>query len=47
VGRPDIGFDARDNEVTVVGAHGERAISKASKDEIAAQILDEVERLLG
>jgi phosphopantothenoylcysteine decarboxylase/phosphopantothenate--cysteine ligase len=47
VGRPDIGFDAHDNEVTLVGAHGERAISKASKDEIAAQILDEVERLLG
>src|SRR3954464_4429108 len=47
VGRSDIGFEARDNEVTLVAASGERALSKASKHEIAAQILDEVERLLG
>jgi phosphopantothenoylcysteine decarboxylase / phosphopantothenate---cysteine ligase len=47
VARADIGFDATDNEVTVVSAGGDRTFAKASKDEIAAQILDEVERLLG
>jgi len=41
-----IGFDAPDNAVTVVSTAGERAIAKAPKDEIAAAILDEVERLL-
>jgi phosphopantothenoylcysteine decarboxylase/phosphopantothenate--cysteine ligase len=47
VARADIGFESADNEVTLVSAHGERAIAKAPKDEIAAAILDEVERLLG
>ena len=47
VGRDDIGFDARDNEVTLVSAAGERTVAKAPKDEIAAAILDEVERLVG
>ena len=43
----DIGFDSADNEVTLVSAHDERMVAKAPKDEIAAAILDEVERLLG
>jgi phosphopantothenoylcysteine decarboxylase/phosphopantothenate--cysteine ligase len=47
VARDDIGFDATDNEVTLVSAGGERTFAKASKDEIAVQILDEVERLVG
>ncbi|HET7567243.1 MAG TPA: bifunctional phosphopantothenoylcysteine decarboxylase/phosphopantothenate--cysteine ligase CoaBC [Gaiellaceae bacterium] len=47
VSRADIGFDAADNEVTLVSAAGERALAKAPKDEIAAAILDEVESLLG
>jgi phosphopantothenoylcysteine decarboxylase/phosphopantothenate--cysteine ligase len=47
VGRADIGFDAADNEVTLLSARGERTIAKASKEEIAAAILDEVESLLG
>ncbi len=47
VARPDIGFDSTDNEVTLVSAVGERALRKAPKEEIAAAILDEVERLLG
>jgi phosphopantothenoylcysteine decarboxylase/phosphopantothenate--cysteine ligase len=47
VGREDIGFEARDNEVTLVSGVGERLIAKAPKDEIAAAILDEVERLVG
>jgi len=47
VGRDDIGFDTADNEVTLVSGAGERLLAKAPKDEIAAAILDEVERLLG
>jgi phosphopantothenoylcysteine decarboxylase/phosphopantothenate--cysteine ligase len=47
VSRADIGFDSTENEVTVLDARGERTIAKAPKEEIAAAILDEVERLLG
>jgi phosphopantothenoylcysteine decarboxylase/phosphopantothenate--cysteine ligase len=47
VGRGDIGFDSSENEVTLLGGSGERTIAKAPKEEIAAAILDEVERLLG
>jgi phosphopantothenoylcysteine decarboxylase/phosphopantothenate--cysteine ligase len=47
VSRGDIGFDAPDNEVTLVSADGERTLQKAPKETIAAAILDEVERLLG
>jgi phosphopantothenoylcysteine decarboxylase/phosphopantothenate--cysteine ligase len=47
VARTDIGFDAADNEITLLGADEERTIAKAPKEEIAAAVLDEVERLLG
>ena len=47
VGRSDIGFESGDNAVTLVSRDGERDLPKAPKDEIAAAILDEVERLLG
>jgi phosphopantothenoylcysteine decarboxylase / phosphopantothenate---cysteine ligase len=47
VERSDIGFDAVWNEVTVVGAGGEHRVPKATKDDVAAAILDEVERILG
>jgi phosphopantothenoylcysteine decarboxylase/phosphopantothenate--cysteine ligase len=47
IGRDDIGFEAPDNEVTLVSGAGERLVEKAPKGEIAAAILDEVERLLG
>jgi len=47
VSRPDIGFDASDNEVTLLAASGERTIAKAPKEEIAVAILDEVETLIG
>jgi phosphopantothenoylcysteine decarboxylase/phosphopantothenate--cysteine ligase len=48
VSRADIGFDATDNEVTLVsGIAPERRVAKAGKDEIAAAILDRVEELLG
>ncbi len=44
--RSDIGFDALENEVTVLSDAGERVIEKAPKREVAAAVLDEVERLL-
>jgi phosphopantothenoylcysteine decarboxylase/phosphopantothenate--cysteine ligase len=46
VSRPDVGFDASDNEVTLLAASGERTIAKAPKEEIAAAILDEVETMI-
>jgi len=46
VSRSDIGFDAEDNEVVLITQDGERAVSKRSKDECAATILDEVTTLL-
>jgi len=46
VSREDIGFDAAENEVVLVTADAERTVAKASKERIAAEILDEVERLL-
>jgi phosphopantothenoylcysteine decarboxylase/phosphopantothenate--cysteine ligase len=46
VARPDIGFDAEENEVVILSRSGERAVPKARKREVAAAILDEVERLL-
>ncbi len=46
VGRSDIGFDSDDNEVTLVTRAGDRHVPKASKQVIAAAVLDEVERLL-
>jgi phosphopantothenoylcysteine decarboxylase/phosphopantothenate--cysteine ligase len=46
VARQDIGFDASENEVTLIGASGERPVAKAPKEEIAAAILDEVEILI-
>jgi phosphopantothenoylcysteine decarboxylase/phosphopantothenate--cysteine ligase len=47
VARNDIGFDAAENEVVLVTGAGERAVERAPKERIAAEILDEVERLLG
>ena len=46
VGRGDIGFDARENEVVLVARSGERTVPKAPKPEIARAILDAVEDLL-
>ena len=46
VSRADIGFDTPDNEVTVVGAGGDVAVPKGSKERVAAAILDEAEGLL-
>jgi phosphopantothenoylcysteine decarboxylase / phosphopantothenate---cysteine ligase len=46
VSRSDIGFDTYENEVTLLTSSGERTVAKAPKDEVAAAILDEVERLI-
>jgi phosphopantothenoylcysteine decarboxylase/phosphopantothenate--cysteine ligase len=42
VGRPGIGFDAAQNEVTIVTPDSERHIPRASKAEVATAILDAV-----
>jgi phosphopantothenoylcysteine decarboxylase/phosphopantothenate--cysteine ligase len=47
VSRDDVGFDAVDNEVVLVTEGSERQVARAPKEEIAAEIFDEVERLLG
>jgi phosphopantothenoylcysteine decarboxylase/phosphopantothenate--cysteine ligase len=46
VSRADVGFDSPQNEVVLVTRDGERRVPKASKQRIAAAILDEAERLL-
>jgi phosphopantothenoylcysteine decarboxylase / phosphopantothenate---cysteine ligase len=43
---PGIGFDAAENEVTLLTAESERRLPRAPKETIAAGIVDEVERLL-
>jgi phosphopantothenoylcysteine decarboxylase/phosphopantothenate--cysteine ligase len=46
ISRADIGFDAPDNEVTIVTAAGELSIRRAGKPEVAAAVLDAVQELL-
>jgi phosphopantothenoylcysteine decarboxylase/phosphopantothenate--cysteine ligase len=45
ISRADIGFDAADNEVTIVTRAGARHVPVASKSAVAAAILDQVEAL--
>jgi phosphopantothenoylcysteine decarboxylase/phosphopantothenate--cysteine ligase len=45
VSLPGIGFDADENEVTIVTAARERRVARASKTLIAQAVLDEIERL--
>jgi phosphopantothenoylcysteine decarboxylase / phosphopantothenate---cysteine ligase len=45
ISRADIGFDSDKNEVTIVLGEGERDVGRRPKGEVAAAILDEVERL--
>ena len=45
ISRADIGFDVEQNEVTVVTADGAERVPRASKAQVAAAILDTVERL--
>jgi phosphopantothenoylcysteine decarboxylase/phosphopantothenate--cysteine ligase len=42
ISRPDIGFDASHNEVTIVTADGDRHVERASKAEVARAICDVV-----
>jgi phosphopantothenoylcysteine decarboxylase/phosphopantothenate--cysteine ligase len=44
---PAIGFDAADDELTLITAHGEQHLTKAPKRDIARQLLDAVEHLSG
>jgi phosphopantothenoylcysteine decarboxylase/phosphopantothenate--cysteine ligase len=45
VSRPEIGFDATENEVVILTNAGERALPRSPKLEVARAILDEVTRL--
>jgi phosphopantothenoylcysteine decarboxylase/phosphopantothenate--cysteine ligase len=46
ISKPGIGFDAAENEVTIlVRGGGERGVAKASKARVAQAVLDEVETL--
>jgi phosphopantothenoylcysteine decarboxylase / phosphopantothenate---cysteine ligase len=45
ISRDDIGFDAADNEVTIVTADGDTPVPKGPKEEIARAVLDAVVRL--
>jgi phosphopantothenoylcysteine decarboxylase / phosphopantothenate---cysteine ligase len=46
VGRADVGFEAPENEVVIISEQGERHVERAPKERVAAEILDDVERLL-
>jgi phosphopantothenoylcysteine decarboxylase / phosphopantothenate---cysteine ligase len=46
VSRNDIGFDAEENEVTMITAAGERTVERGPKRAIAAAIVDEVAQQL-
>jgi phosphopantothenoylcysteine decarboxylase/phosphopantothenate--cysteine ligase len=46
ISRPGIGFDAEDNEVTILTADGiERHVPRSRKESVARAVLDQVERL--
>lgn len=47
VSTPEVGFDATENEVVIISEGGERHVARAPKERIAAEILDDVEQLLG
>jgi phosphopantothenoylcysteine decarboxylase / phosphopantothenate---cysteine ligase len=47
VGDSGIGFDSAENEVVIISDEGERHVARAPKERVAAEILDDVERLLG
>jgi phosphopantothenoylcysteine decarboxylase / phosphopantothenate---cysteine ligase len=47
VSTPEVGFDAVENEVVIISEGGERHVARAPKERIAAEILDDVEQLLG
>jgi phosphopantothenoylcysteine decarboxylase/phosphopantothenate--cysteine ligase len=46
VARTDVGFESAENEVVLISEAGERRVDKAPKERVAAEIWNEVERLL-
>lgn len=46
VSQEGVGFGSRDNRITIIGASGERALERMSKDACAAAILDDAAGLL-
>jgi phosphopantothenoylcysteine decarboxylase/phosphopantothenate--cysteine ligase len=46
VSRPDRGFDAETNAVTIIGDDGDQHVPLQSKDRVAVAILDRIEQLL-
>ncbi len=46
VARSDVGFESVENEVVLISEAGERRVEKAPKERVAAEIWDEIERLL-
>ena len=46
VSRRDIGFESPENEVVIISEEGERHVPQAAKERVAAEILDDVERIL-
>jgi phosphopantothenoylcysteine decarboxylase/phosphopantothenate--cysteine ligase len=48
IAEPGIGFDAAENEVTIVtAAGGERHVARVAKEQVAEAVLDEVDLLIG
>jgi phosphopantothenoylcysteine decarboxylase/phosphopantothenate--cysteine ligase len=47
ISRSDIGFDALQNEVTIIASSGQRQVPRASKGQVARAVLDEIEHLGG
>jgi phosphopantothenoylcysteine decarboxylase/phosphopantothenate--cysteine ligase len=45
IAEPGIGFDARENEVTLISADGEKLLRRGPKAEIAGALLDAIEEL--
>jgi phosphopantothenoylcysteine decarboxylase/phosphopantothenate--cysteine ligase len=45
ISRPEIGFDAAENEVTIITADGDRTVARAAKHAVARAVLDAVDRL--
>jgi phosphopantothenoylcysteine decarboxylase/phosphopantothenate--cysteine ligase len=46
VSAPGVGFESADNEVVLISEAGERRVERAPKSRVAAEIWNEVERLL-
>jgi phosphopantothenoylcysteine decarboxylase / phosphopantothenate---cysteine ligase len=46
VARTDVGFESAENEVVLISDAGERRVDKAPKERVAAEIWNEIERLL-